>query len=77
MIEESRRLADDWKQAEEAQKEAEALLKEAWHSYFSKDGRAPSAELIAEVTRLRRIAEQKLQEAIECAQSDVKALDRR
>ena len=77
MIEESRRAAEDWKQAEEAQKEAEALLKEAWHSYFSKAGRAPSAELIAEVSRLRQIADEKLREAIECTKTEARALDGR
>ena len=72
MSEESRRAAEDWRRAEEAQKEAEALLKGAWDSYFTRQARAPSAELIAEVSRLRRIADEKLQKAIQCAHPDAR-----
>ena len=64
MSEESRRAADAWRTADAAQKEAEALLKGAWNSYFSRMGHAPSAELVAEVSRLRQLADEKLQEAI-------------
>ena len=72
MSEESRRAAEEWRQAEEAQKEAEALLRGAWDSYFTRRARAPCAELIAEVSRLRRIADEKLQRAIQCAHPDAK-----
>ena len=67
MSEESRRAAEEWRQADAAQKEAEALLKGAWDTFLSKQARAPSAELIAYVSGLRRVAEEKLQEAIRWA----------
>lgn len=70
MIEESQSVAEEWRSADAAHKEAEALLKGAWFSFLSKAGQAPSPELVADVSRLRRIADEKLQEAIRWSRPD-------
>lgn len=49
----------DWKQADAAARDAETRLSDAWKEY-DRTGRAPSEALMAEVHRLRSIANDRL-----------------
>lgn len=56
---------EDWKRADEAAREAENQLKEAWDRFDRKQGPPPSEQLMAAVSRLRAAANEKLASAME------------
>lgn len=60
----SRQAIEEWKKAEEAARAAETRLKEAWDAYDQRQGKAPGAELMEEVSQLRAVANDKLRVAM-------------
>lgn len=53
-----------WKQADARAREIEARLASAWAFFDRRRGPAPSAEFLHEVTRRRRVAQERLAEAV-------------
>lgn len=53
-----------WKKADAQAREAELRLKAAWEQYEVRRDAPPSEELMGEVARLRRLANEKLAEAM-------------
>jgi ferric-dicitrate binding protein FerR (iron transport regulator) len=64
MPERARIAYEDWKRADEAAREAENRLKEAWDRFDRKEGPPPSEEQMAAVSRLRAAANEKLAAAM-------------
>ena len=60
----AKRAYDHWKQADAAARAAESRLGEAWEGFFSRKASAPEESLIAEVSRLRAIANDRLTSAM-------------
>jgi ferric-dicitrate binding protein FerR (iron transport regulator) len=55
---------ETWRKADAEAREAETRLREAWERYDSREGEPPSADLMAEVSRLRATASDKLTAAM-------------
>lgn len=53
-----------WKKADAQAREAELRLKAAWEQYEVRRDAPPSEELMGEVARMRRLANEKLAEAM-------------
>lgn len=60
MSERARTAYEEWKRADEAAREAENQLREAWDRFDRKEGAPPGEELMAAVSRLRAAANEKL-----------------
>ena len=63
MTDQARRAYDDWRSADTAAREAEHRLAGAWIA-LDMGGEPPSKELLAEVSRLRALASDRLQAAV-------------
>jgi ferric-dicitrate binding protein FerR (iron transport regulator) len=68
----AKRAVEEWKVADEQARAAEARLKAAWDAYDAHQGPAPGADLMAEVSRLRPIANDKLTVAMILTNPDSK-----
>lgn len=77
MSEKARHAIDEWKQADAAARAAEVRLTAAWNDYHLQKAPAPTAALLAEVARLRQIAQEKLAAAIQFTHSDTKPAKQR
>lgn len=66
----AREAVEAWKLADAAAKIAEKRLKVAWDIYEHDGNLPPSADLMAEVSRLRSIANDKLIRAIELTRGE-------
>lgn len=66
-----------WKQADSRAREIEARLASAWEFFDRRRGPAPSSELLHEVTRRRRVAQERLDEAVREMQRDPRPLGER
>jgi hypothetical protein len=60
MAERAKHAYRDWQDADGRARAAEARMKEAWEAYDLRNGEPPSQELMAEVSRLRAIANDRL-----------------
>lgn len=54
----------EWRRADEAARAAENQLKDAWDRFDRKEGPPPGEQLMAEVSRLRASASEKLAQAM-------------
>jgi hypothetical protein len=64
MVTKSGQAFDAWRHADQAARNAEHILQEAWNDYALGKGAPPSRDLIHEVSRLRAAAHEKLSAAI-------------
>jgi hypothetical protein len=64
MSDKARSAYEAWNEADVQARQAEARLGIAWQAYFDGKGRAPEAELIHEVARLRAAANDRLSVAM-------------
>jgi ferric-dicitrate binding protein FerR (iron transport regulator) len=61
---ETNKAFTDWKSAEAAAREAERRLSTAWEHFERSRGEPPGADLLAEVSRRRTVANERLTAAI-------------
>lgn len=54
----------EWQQADADARLAENEVTDQWNRYYRREGPAPSADLLAEMSRRRTVANTKLQAAI-------------
>lgn len=64
MTEKAKAAHDAWKEADQEAQAVEAQLSEQWKRHDAKLGPPPSAALMAEVSRLRSIANERLTVAL-------------
>lgn len=64
MVYEARQAFEAWRQAEAAARLAEAELAAAWQKYSARTGPAPGEDLMAEVSRRRSAANERLLQAM-------------
>lgn len=76
MTEKAKTAVEAWKLADEAARQAERELKEAWAAYEAREGPAPGPELASKVTRLRAFANDRLSRALSAIKSQSGMLPR-
>lgn len=64
MVTREQLAVEAWKKADAQAREAELRLKAAWEQYEVRRDAPPSEELMGEVARMRRLANEKLAEAM-------------